>query len=205
MKARLSLLLTVLLCVAFAAPAFAQTAGAEQRLQEILNHHSELASNPSLVDNAAWRHSHPKAWTWFKRHPRALEQMRRGGAFEPNGTWHNPNWWYQNNPNWVYQNHRNWIEQNPAWRQQGDWYEGKWHNRQWYEEHQGDWARHHHPEWARVAPPLPPPPHGRALGHYKHEAHEQYHPNYGKPHGEHPGARGEYHGEHHGEHHEEHH
>jgi hypothetical protein len=196
MKTRLSLLLTVLLCVAFAASAFAQTAGAEQHLQNYLTRYPRLQAHPKLVDSPTWRKNHPEAWEWFQSHPGALKQMRRGGGFEPNGTWHNSNWWYQNNPNWVYQNHRDWIQQNPGWRQQGDWYEGKWHNRQWYEQHQGEWARQHHPEWGKFNPP----PQGKALGHYKHEAHEQYRPNYGKPHGEHHAASGEYHGKHHGEH-----
>jgi hypothetical protein len=178
MKAKISIVLTAILCAALAAPAFAQSAKVEQNLQTILQRHPKLAANPSLVNNPTWQKNNPNVYAWFQHHPKAMRQTSHTGAWETNGTWHNPNWWFQNNPNWVYQNQPNWIQQNPNWRQQGDWYNGQWHNRNWYQQNQPEWARHHHPDWwAKEAErEHQGPPYGHAYGRYKHEHHEQaYH------------------------------
>jgi hypothetical protein len=176
MKAKASLLLAVILCVVVAAPAFAQTAKSERELQNILQRHPKLAANPSLVNNPNWQRNNPEVYDWFQKHPKIMAQTRHMGAWQTNGTWREPNWWFQNNPNWVYQNQPNWIQQNPNWRQQGDWYEGKWHNRNWYVQNQPEWVKRHRPEWAKQegrghkGPPQGPPP-----GQYKPKQHPHDH------------------------------
>ncbi len=172
-----SLFLGVLLCVALAAPAFAQSPQTERKLQQIMQRHPALAANPSLVNNPQWQKQHPNVWTWFQDHPAALRQTSQAGAWERNGTWHNQNWWFQNNPNWVYQNHPEWIQGNPGWRQSGDWDadDHTWHNRDWYMQNRREWAEHHHPEWAHREEEENEhqgPPYGNAWGHYKHHHHD---------------------------------
>lgn len=172
-----SLLLSAILWVAFAAPVFAQNAGTEYQLNAILGRHPELAANPALVNSPNWQHSHPDAYAWFRHHPKAMRQTSRMGAWETNGTWHNPNWWFQNNPNWVYQNRPDWIQRYPAWRQRGDWDDDDhaWHDRDWYWQNRREWAEHHHPEWreeeGEEAREHQGPPYGHAWGHYKHKHH----------------------------------
>lgn len=182
MKAKSSLLLAVILCMVCAAPAFAQSQKTEQTLQTILARHPKLAANPSLVNDPNWQQRHPDAYAWFRHHPKALEQTRAMGAWEPNGTWHEPDWWYRNNPNWVYQNRPDWIERNPSWRERGDWDDAhEWHDRDWYWQNRREWVAQHHPEWTkkeekrlekeekREEKAEHGPPYGKAVGHHHHE------------------------------------
>ncbi len=172
MTTKPSLLLTAMLCMVFAAPVFAQSSAVEQNLQNILQRHPDLAANPSLVNNPTWQKKHPDVTAWFGHHPKARAQTAQSGAWETNGTWHDPDRWFHSNPNWVYQNHPEWIQQNPGWRQAGDWddQDHAWHDRHWYWEHRREWAEHHHPEWANEEEHHGPP-YGHAWGHYKHQDH----------------------------------
>lgn len=176
-----SLLLSAILCVAFAAPAFAQSAKTERGLQGILQRHPALAANPSLINDPNWRNAHPNVAAWFRHHPAAWRQTSQMGAWQGNGTWHQPDWWFHNDPNWVYQNHPDWIQRYPAWRQNGDWDDDDhvWHDRNWYWQNRREWAEHHHPEWREEeeeeAREHHGPPYGHAWGHYKHHGHHHDH------------------------------
>lgn len=174
-----SLFLSAILCLMVAAPAFAQNAATDATLQRILQRHPRLAANPSLVNNPQWRKQHPNAYAWFRHHPHAMAQSTQTGAWETNGTWHDPGWWQQNSPNWVYQNRPDWIQRYPQWRQNGDWDDDDhvWHDRDWYWHNRREWAEHHHPEWAEhhhrewAHEEHQGPPYGHAWGHYKHQRH----------------------------------
>jgi len=180
MKTKSLFMLIAIFAFAFTAPAFAQSAKTESTLESILAKHRRLAANPSLVNNPTWQKEHPDVYAWFKHHPRAMAEASRRGAWEPNGTWHEPDWWYRNNPNWVYQNRQDWIQQNPQWRQSGDWDDRhEWHDRGWWARNNREWAEKHHPEWAHAEEEEHEhqgPPYGKAKGHYKkHHDHDHDH------------------------------
>jgi hypothetical protein len=156
MRPKLSFVLAAVVSIMLAAPAFAQSPKTEANLQHILAKHPKLAANPHLVNNPTWQKEHPDVYAWFEHHPEAMRQTSHAGAWETNGTWREPDWWFHNNPNWVSQNRPDWID------------------REWWRQNHRDWVAQHHPEWAQEHQG---PPYGHAYGHYKHKHKDKDHDN----------------------------
>ena len=53
--------------------------------------------------------NHPNVWG-------KLPGNARYGAYGPDHSWHEADWWHQNNPNWMYQNHPEWAQNHPDWQ-----------------------------------------------------------------------------------------
>ena len=149
MKIRVVYVAAAIVCVALAAPVFAQqpSAEAEYQFQGLMTRFPEARQNPSLLTNPSYLAQHPGLATFLQQHP-GIENQVREGAFDNNRSWHDSNWWGKNNPNWVSQNRPEWFKSHPEWGNSGEADEkGQWHDRKWWVKNNRKWVQQHHPEW----------------------------------------------------------
>ncbi len=106
----------------------------EERLDHFISQRpdlrNQLGRNPDLIYNKAWRERHPDLESFMQQHPNVWGKMPnsgRWGAYGPDHSWHESDWWHDHDPGWMYKNHPEWAENHPDWK--------------------GD--EHGHPEWFR--------------------------------------------------------
>ena len=153
----------------------------EERLDHFIDSRPELRNqlerNPDLIYNKAWRERHPDLQSFMQEHPNIWGKMPnsgRWGAYGPDHSWHESDWWHDHDRAWMWTHHPEWADAHPDWRGDGDFDEHhEWHDRDWWHDHHPDWVDAHHPDWYKH-----PGEHPIAAEEHKHaveEEHQEHH------------------------------
>jgi len=157
MKHAKTVLAGAILFLVAAMPSMARAQYHEQRLDKFLNDHpnvkEKLERDPNLIYNKEFRDQHPELQQFMQNHPNVwgkLPGADRWGAYGPDHSWHEADWWHEHDPDWMNKNHPEWAENHPDWRMKGDGdYDDHhvWRAREWWNDHHPDWVQAHHPDW----------------------------------------------------------
>lgn len=168
---------------------------------------AQLQANPNLINDPAFRRSHPALNAYLASHPNVWNSLRRQnmassslsaaapnvgvtgqGAYDQTGTWRDANWWHENNVGWARQHHPEWWQaQGPYYGRpdDGDWDEDhhEWHDRGWWHEHHPEWVHRHHPDWWHAHKEAIAENHRRHEEWTRHESEERHHGEWHSDHG----------------------
>jgi len=144
----------LIVLIAMAMPSIAAAQYQEERLDAFLNQRpalkAQLERNPSLIYDRRFREQHPDLQAFMQNHPNVwgkLSNSGRWGAYGPDHSWHEADWWHEHDPGWMYKNHPEWAENHPDWKAD----------------------ENAHPEWFRH--PVEAMHHEEAVHHHEKEVH----------------------------------
>jgi hypothetical protein len=178
MKHLRPMLAVAIVMLAMAIPSISAAQYHEERLDQFLNQRPELKEqlerNPNLIYNKEWRERHPDLQAFLQNHPNIwgkLPDHDRWGAYGPDHTWHEADWWHDHDRGWMWTHHPEWAENHADWRDEGDFDEHhEWHDRDWWHDHHPDWVDQHHPDWYKH-----PYEHPIAAEEHKHAVEQGHH------------------------------